>query len=150
MAVKTALSQEQKLAQRLSMVQMQLAPLIEMSNNELEERVELAAVACRGIPNVEVRAFKNLLVDFAHEVGAAAIVKGLRVVTDFESEFQQSALNYRMSPDLETLFIMSAPEHMYLSSSLVREIAQLKGNLMGFVPPNVGAVLVERFGCTYE
>ena len=116
----------------------------------LEERVELAAVACRGIPNVEVRAFRNLLVDFAHEVGAAAIVKGLRVVTDFESEFQQSALNYRMSPDLETLFIMSAPEHMYLSSSLVREIAQLKGNLMGFVPPNVGAVLVERFGCTYE
>jgi pantetheine-phosphate adenylyltransferase len=115
----------------------------------LEERVALAKEACKDIPNVSVMSFSNLLVDFAHEIGVIAIVKGLRVVTDFESEFQQSALNYHMSPDLETLFIMSSPEHMYLSSSVVREIAQLKGNLNGFVPANVGKALVERYGCVY-
>jgi pantetheine-phosphate adenylyltransferase len=116
----------------------------------LEERRELAEEACVGLPNVEVRSFTNLLVDFAHEVGATAIVKGLRVVTDFESEFQQAALNYRLSPDLETLFIMSNPEHMYLSSSIVREVAQLKGNVSGFVPPCVARALSEKFGCSYE
>lgn len=116
----------------------------------LQERVSLAEEACEDIANVSVSSFSNLLVDFAHEIGVVAIVKGLRVVTDFESEFQQSALNYHMSPDLETLFIMSSPEHMYLSSSVVREIAQLKGNLTGFVPENVGRALVERFGCSYE
>ena len=116
----------------------------------LEERVELAAVACRGIPNVEVRAFRNLLVDFAHEVGAAAIVKGLRVVTDFESEFQMSALNYKLDPDIETIFIMSAPENMYLSSSVVREIAYFKGNVKGLVPDVVGKALSELTGCSYK
>lgn len=115
----------------------------------LAERRALAEEACAHIPNVEVRSFSNLLVDFAHEVGATVIVKGLRVVTDFESEFQQSALNYCLSPDLETLFIMSNPEHMYLSSSIVREVAQLKGNVKGFVPPCIGRALQERFGCSY-
>lgn len=110
----------------------------------LEERTQLVFEATAHLDQVVVRPFKNLLVDFAHEIGAIAIVKGLRVVTDFESEFQQAALNYRLSPDIETVFIMSNPEHMYLSSSIVREIASLHGQLAGLVPECVERALVER------
>jgi len=111
----------------------------------LEERVSFLKQATSHLENVTVESFNKLLVEFAVEVGARAIVKGLRVVTDFESEFQQSSINYQLNPDLETVFIMSNPANMYLSSSMVKEIASLHGNVSAWVPPEVEYALQQRF-----
>ncbi|MBQ6586661.1 MAG: pantetheine-phosphate adenylyltransferase [Coriobacteriales bacterium] len=112
----------------------------------MQERAALIREATSHLPNVSVEPFSNLLVEFAKQIGASVVVKGLRAVTDFESEFQQAAINYTMNPDVETLFIMSAPEHMYLSSSVVREIAFLHGDIDAFVPANVAKALRDKFG----
>ena len=93
----------------------------------LEERVELVRQATAHLSNVRVEPFKGLLVDFAKELDATVVVKGLRAITDFEYEFQMTAMNYQLSPQLETLFIMSPPQYMYLSSSIVREISKMGG-----------------------
>ena len=111
----------------------------------LEERVTLAEEATRDLDNVRVVPFDGLLVDFAHEVGATAVVKGLRAITDFEYEFQMTALNYQLSETLETVFIMSPPEYMYLSSSVVREIASYHGSVEQFVPTCVNEALQKKF-----
>lgn len=113
----------------------------------LEERVDLArdALAAEGIDGVDVLPFTGLLVDFAREVGAGAVVKGLRAMTDFEYELQQADLNYRLDPDLESIFVMSSPQYGYLSSSVVRQIASFGGDVSEFVPPNVVAALRGRF-----
>ena len=103
----------------------------------LEQRVVFIKDAVAHLPNVKVCPFSILLVDFAREMGVNAIVKGLRVVTDFEWEFQQAALNYQLNPDLETMFIMSNPQFMYLSSSMVKEIASVNGNVSDWVTPLV-------------
>ena len=112
----------------------------------LEERVELAREATAHLENVTVEPFSNLLVDFAAQIGAAAVVKGLRVTTDFESEFQMAALNYQLRPDLETLFVMSNPNHMYVSSSIAKEIGMLGGCLDGIVTQPVKEALLEKLG----
>ena len=112
----------------------------------LEERTELVRVVTQNLPNVEVRSFDGLLVDFAHEMGARALIRGLRAITDFEYEFQMTALNYQLADDLDTIFIMSPPQYMYLSSSIVREVASLGGNVDRFVPPEVVRALDEKFG----
>lgn len=111
----------------------------------LEERVALVKEATRDLPNVRVEPFDELLVDFARRMDAQAVVKGLRAITDFEYEFQMTALNYQLDKELETLFIMSTPQHMYLSSSIVREIASLGGDVSQFVPPCVNDALVKRY-----
>jgi len=111
----------------------------------LEERVAFVEDAVGHLGNVSVSSFSQMLVDYAVEVGAQTIVKGLRAVTDFESEFQQAALNYRLNPWLETIFIMATPENMYLSSSVVREVAGLHGNIHAWVTPMVEKALQERF-----
>jgi pantetheine-phosphate adenylyltransferase len=111
----------------------------------LEDRVAFVEDAIADIPNVRAVPFSSLLVDFAVEVGAHVIVKGLRVVTDFESEFQQASLNYRLNPELETMFIMAAPEHMYLSSSAVKEVASMHGNVHSWVTPLVEKALIANF-----
>lgn len=111
----------------------------------LEERVGLAREAVRGIDGVDVLPFTGLLVDFASQVGAGAVVKGLRAMTDFEYELQQADLNYRLNSDLESIFVMSSPEYGYLSSSVVRQIASFGGDVSGFVPPCVHAALLARF-----
>lgn len=111
----------------------------------LEERVELVRQATAHLSNVRVEPFKGLLVDFAKELDATVVVKGLRAITDFEYEFQMTALNYQLDKELETLFIMSTPQHMYLSSSIVREIASLGGDVSQFVPPCVNEALVKRY-----
>jgi pantetheine-phosphate adenylyltransferase len=103
----------------------------------IEERVDLIEEVTRPLGNVHVRPFDTLLVDFAEEVGASVIVKGLRAVTDFEREFQMAALNWRLDKEIETMFIMAVPEYMYLSSSAVREIARHGGSVKGLVPPPV-------------
>lgn len=110
----------------------------------LEERVEMARVATAHIPNVSVRPFDSLLVDLARQLGAKIMVKGLRAVTDFEREFQMAQLNYRIASEIETMFIVSIPEYMYLSSSAVKEIARHGGSVEGLVPEQVNERLLER------
>lgn len=110
-----------------------------------EERTEFVRQATAHLPNVRVEAFDGLLVDFAREMDASVVVKGLRAITDFEYEFQMTAINYQLDSALETVFIMSPPQYMYLSSSIVRELAELHGDFASFVPPCVAAPLAERF-----
>ena len=111
----------------------------------LEERTELVKLATADIPNVRVEPFEGLLVDLARRLDAQVVVKGLRAVTDFEYEFQMAALNYKLSNQLETVFIMSPPQYMYLSSSIVREVASLHGSIEDFVPPCVAEALARKF-----
>ena len=111
----------------------------------LEERVALAREATSSLPNVRVEPFEGLLVDFAVKMDATVLIKGLRAITDFEYEFQMAALNYELNQDVETIFIMSPPEYMYLSSSVVREIASLHGDVSTLVPPCVNDALIEKF-----
>lgn len=111
----------------------------------LEERIEMARQATAHIPNVSVMPLEGLLVDFARKIEADVVIKGLRAVTDFEYEFQQTALNYQFDNTLETAFIMSPPEYMYLSSSVVREIASLHGDVDQLVPANVAEALKRKF-----
>ena len=111
----------------------------------VDRRVELAKQTCSHLENVSVVSFSNLLVDFAKEIEAVAIVKGLRVITDFETEFQMAALNSQLEPDLETLFVMSATDHMYVSSSVVKEIASFGGDVSSMVSSCVEKALREEF-----
>lgn len=111
----------------------------------LDERVALAREALNGLDGVDVLPFTGLLVDFAQEVGAQGVVKGLRAMTDFEYELQQADLNYRLNPRLESMFVMSAPEYGYLSSSVVRQLASMGGDLSDFVPTCVMDALKARF-----
>ena len=111
----------------------------------LEERAELVRQATSHLPNVRVEPFDELLVDLAARLDATVVIKGLRAITDFEYEFQMTALNYQLNQELETLFIMSPPQYMYLSSSIVREIASLRGDVAQFVPACVNEALLEKF-----
>lgn len=111
----------------------------------LEERVDLAREALKHLPNVRVVSFDGLLIDFARDMEAEVVIKGLRAITDFEYEFQMAALNYQLDPDLETVFIMSPPQYMHLSSSIVREIASHHGSLDPFVPEHVKLALESKF-----
>ncbi len=111
----------------------------------VEERVALAEQATSHLPNVTVAPFNALLVDFAAEIKASAVVKGLRAITDFEYEFQMTAANYQMDKDVETMFIMSPPQYMFLSSSIVREISSFNGDVAGLVPACVEKALKQRF-----
>ena len=111
----------------------------------LEERVELAREATRELPNVEIRQFSTLLVSFAKEIGATAIVKGLRATTDFEYEFQMAMLNYHLDSSLETLFVMSSPDYMYVSSSIAKEVASFGGKVYNMVPAHVEEALRRKF-----
>jgi pantetheine-phosphate adenylyltransferase/16S rRNA (guanine(966)-N(2))-methyltransferase RsmD len=101
------------------------------------ERAQLIEKVAVEMDNVSVEVMEGLLVDFAREQGARAIVKGLRAVSDFESEFEQAQLNRTMFPELETVFIMASAEHSFLSSSAVREIASLGGEVRGLVPDGI-------------
>lgn len=95
-------------------------------------------------PNVEVVTFDGLLVDFAHQTKASAIVRGLRAVTDFEYEFQMALMNHRLQPTVETIFLTAREDYTYLSSKLIKEVASLGGNIASFVPPAVAGALKER------
>ncbi len=109
------------------------------------ERARLVEKVTAGIENVSVEVMEGLLVEFARERGACVIVKGLRAVSDFESEFEQAQLNRTLYPELETVFIMSAAEHSFLSSSAVREIASFGGSLRGLVPDEILEVVQEVY-----
>lgn len=109
------------------------------------ERARLVEKVTAGIDNVSVEVMEGLLVEFARERDAQVIVKGLRAVSDFESEFEQAQLNRTLYPELETVFIMSAAEHSFLSSSAVREIASFGGSLRGLVPDEILEVVQEVY-----
>lgn len=111
----------------------------------LDERISLATSAMSSFDNVEVRGFDNLLVNFVSSCNASVVIRGLRAVSDFEYEFQLANMNRKLDPDIETLFLTPAEKFSYISSSLVREIASLGGNISDFVPENVGAALTARF-----
>jgi len=108
---------------------------------ELAERVELARAALTDIPNVEVRGFDTLLASFMTGCGAGVILRGLRAVSDFEYEFQLASMNRHLIPQAETLFLTPAEEWSFISSSLVREIASLGGDVSNFVHPAVQKAL---------
>jgi pantetheine-phosphate adenylyltransferase len=109
----------------------------------LEERVAMLKEACSGMANVTVVSFRGLLVDFARSQGDAAIVKGLRAVSDYEYEIQMAQMNHRLA-GVETLFMPTSPNWSFLSSSLVKEVAQLGGNVSGLVPDHVRVALDDR------
>ena len=107
----------------------------------INERISLARVALAGIPNIEVRGFSTLLADLVEDVGAGVILRGLRAVSDFEYEFQLASMNRHLIPTAETLFLTPAEQYSFISSSLVREIARLGGDVSGFVHPVVQQAL---------
>lgn len=111
----------------------------------LDERVRLCSEALRDIDNVEVCGFSNLLTEFAESVGARCVLRGLRAVADFEYEFQLANMNRAINPEFESIFLTPAEHLSYISSSLVREIASLGGNVTPFVPPVVTEALTRRF-----
>jgi pantetheine-phosphate adenylyltransferase len=110
----------------------------------LEEREALIREVMVDVPNIEVCHFDTLLVDFVRQKGAGVILRGLRAVSDFEYEFQLAGMNRRLAPDVETLFLRPAEQYAYISSSLVREIAALGGDVSEFVHPAVQAALSNR------
>jgi len=111
------------------------------SPSELELRVNLAKLALSHVDNVEVRGFNTLTVEFAKEVGATVILKGIRTVTDFDYEFQMLSMNRALQPEIETVFLAPSEENSYISSSLVRQIAGYGGDISNFVHPAVKEAL---------
>ncbi len=113
------------------------------------ERLRLVRSVVRGIPGVEVDGFDCLLVDFVRERGACAVVRGMRAVMDFDYEFQMALTNRKLAPSIETVFFVPSERFFYLSSSLVREVARMQGELRCFVPEAVERALRRKFarGC---
>jgi pantetheine-phosphate adenylyltransferase len=110
----------------------------------IDERLEFIANATSDLPNVRAEPFDILVVDFAHKVGAKAIVKGLRAISDFEYEFEMHQLNRMQAPDIDTLYLMASPQYSFLSSSGVKEIATFGGNIGDLVPEGVAERLQEE------
>ncbi|MCC6340144.1 MAG: pantetheine-phosphate adenylyltransferase [Acidimicrobiia bacterium] len=111
----------------------------------LEERQELLHEVTAHLPNVSIRFFKGLLVDFARDCGAEVIVKGLRAISDFDYELQMAQMNQRLS-GVDTFFVSTSPQHSFLSSSLVKEVARFGGDVSSMVPPAVAKRLETRYG----
>jgi pantetheine-phosphate adenylyltransferase len=115
-----------------------------------DERVEMIRRVAGDDPCIEVLQFQGLLVNFAREVGASLIIRGLRAVSDFEYEFQMALMNRNLSPGLETVFMVPSVETTYISSSIIREVAQFGGELDGLVHPAVAAALRDKFAGAAE
>jgi len=110
----------------------------------LRERLEMAREALAGCKNVQVVGFSGLLIDFVRQHDARVVLRGLRAVSDFEYEFQLAGMNRNLNPDMETVFLTPSEQHMFISATLVREIAMLGGDVSKFVHPAVGAKLAEK------
>lgn len=110
-----------------------------------EERVELIKKSCHDLANVEVETYGGLLVEYAEQVGACAIVKGLRAVSDFDWEFQMALANKKIKPEIETLFLASSEKHTYLSSTVVKELGKYGAELDDFVPPEIIEDVKKKF-----
>jgi pantetheine-phosphate adenylyltransferase len=110
-----------------------------------EQRVSMAQQALQHLPNVRVESYTGLTVEFAKSVGASFITRGLRVISDFEMEHQMALTNRELAPDIETICLMTRREYAFLSATIVKEIARLKGPVDNFVPPHVAKALRARF-----
>jgi len=110
----------------------------------VEERVELARKALHHLPNVDVAPYGGLTVDFARQIEAQSIVRGLRVISDFELEYQMALTNRQLAPEIEFVCLMTRQTHAFLSSSIVKEVALLSGDVSGMVPPHVAEALETR------
>ena len=108
------------------------------------ERMEMLREAVRDYANVEVGSFDGLLVDYARQKGATAIVRGIRAISDYEHELQMALMNRRLCPSVETVFLMSSEAYSFISSRIVKELIRLGGNLTGLVPPSVEVRLRNR------
>lgn len=111
----------------------------------LNERVAMVEAVIAGLDNVEAIGFDNLLVEFARQQGVNVILRGLRAVSDFEYEFQLASMNRRLATDIETVFLTPAEQYEFISSSMVREIARLHGDVSSFVPDIVHQRLIDKF-----
>lgn len=112
----------------------------------VEERMALIEASVANIPNVQVHQFNGLLVDFCDEIGAKTIIRGLRAVSDFEYELRLTSMNKKLNSDVETLYMMTSTNYSFISSSVVKEVAQYKADISEFVPPPVEKALKEKFG----
>ena len=110
----------------------------------IDERMDLLRKATKGIDNIEIAGFDGLLVEFAAQNNASAIVKGLRAVSDFEYEFQMALTNRKLAPDVETMFLTTSTEHMYLRSSIVKQVGLWGGDISPFVPDCVHDEILMR------
>lgn len=110
----------------------------------IEERVEMARQAVTNLPNVEVRPYTELTVDFAKNIGAQVMVRGLRMSADFEHEFEMAMMNKKLCPDLELVCFMASQDYQFLSSSLLKEAAGLGGNIHSLVPKHVAEALIKK------
>ena len=110
------------------------------------ERVDMIQrmIDAEGLKNVVVTSFDGLLVDYAHQIGVSYVIRGLRATMDFEYEFQINAINLHLAPDVKTVYFMARPEHSFLSSSVVREIGSMGGNIKGLVPDSIENNIAER------
>lgn len=110
----------------------------------VEERVQMLRRCTENLPNVSVDVCDGLLAEYVRKVGANVVVKGLRAMSDFEQEFQQALTNKKLNPEMETVFISSAVEYMYLSSSIVKQVGSLGGDITDFVLPEVRDEIINR------
>jgi pantetheine-phosphate adenylyltransferase len=113
---------------------------------DAEERQAFIQEATAELANVEVQIFSNLLVEFARESGATAIVKGLRAISDFEYEFEMAQLNRKLDPEIESIYVIASPHYSFLSSTGVKEMATFKGDVSDLVPDPVAAAMAQRLG----
>ena len=111
----------------------------------IDERIEMVGEAIKDIPNVSVEVFDGLLVDFARNRGASAIIRGLRAVSDFEYEFQMALMNRKLDDKIETVFLMPSEEYSYLTSSIIKVVSSLNGDISSLVPRHVHILLKNRF-----
>ena len=109
-----------------------------------EERVEFIKRCTKNLPNVSVDSYAGLLADYVREKGASAVVKGLRAISDYDDEFRQALTNQKLNSEMETIFMVSNAEHMFLSSSVVKQVCRLGGDVSTFVPEEICADIVER------
>ena len=113
---------------------------------DTDEREQLMKDACRHIPNVEVTRFSGLVVRYAKDIGAGVIVRGLRSGSDFEYEFDMAFMNRRLEPDVDLVCFMTSQDYMFVSASLLKEVAKLGGDITEMVPPNVAQAVYTKFG----
>ena len=124
------------------------SPMFDLSERVEMVREEVAALVRNEKANIEVTAFDSLLIQFAREIGAQIIIRGLRAVSDFDYEFQMVGMNARLNPKIETIFLMASERHHFIAARLVKEIVELGGDISSFVSPAVAERLVARAGGT--
>lgn len=138
------ITRSSKMFEKVIVVVMSNAKKINSTSFTIEERMDMIRRATAELPNVQVDHSEGLLAEYAASVGAKAIVKGLRAVTDFEYEFQMALANKKLNPDVETIFLTTSAENMYLSSSMVKQIASMGGDISDFVPEAIHSDILKR------